>query len=293
MASFFNDVEVLWISRVDYKLNDNLSYHKHDDFYQLIYCIDGACTVEIDDVQRNIVSPVILFIPPGVDHGISDISAGGLKTLDTKFLISSDDLSSNCLNIPYVIKSVTKSVYALLTDIHRNGSARGTFYREYCDLLIGQILIKLIRRFSYNKEDIQHVTYLFQDRDLSQISTLIISIVKELYQSRITTAVFEDRVNYSYRYLSKKFHSETNMTPIEYVEYYRISKAKELLSFSDYTIKYISEYVGFMNVHQFSRSFGKVTNIPPGQWRKRAIYGIGKDVSIQPSFININQIMKL
>lgn len=59
------------------------------------------------------------------------------------------------------------------------------------------------------------------------------------------------------------------MTINEYLEQLRISKAKELLRFTEKGIGEIGSLCGFTDSHYFSRVFMKVEGISPREYRKR------------------------
>jgi AraC-like DNA-binding protein len=286
MADFFNDIEVLWISRFDYKPDWILASHAHKDFYQLIYCIDGSCTLLLNGRKHQISAPEVLFFPPNVKHGFIDITANGLKTLDTKFKIHSRKLSGYCKGLPCIIQVSSNEIYNQLETIHKNGNIQDILYEECCQLLIGQILIELMRETRETRAAEKPLPEFTEDRELSPIVTKIIEYIKAHYQERIDAGVLEKEMFYSYRYLSKFFHKEMNMTPIRFIESYKVLKARELLKNTEFEIKYISEILGYSNVHEFSRSFKRNVGIPPAHWRDTAWSEICKDVVIHSGFEN-------
>ncbi len=285
-SGIFNDIEVLWIARFDYKQNWLLSSHSHDDFFQLIYFVEGSCNVTLNGDVRRVESPAILFLPPSFEHGLSGVGVKGLKTLDTKFKITNPALSEICRLIPPAMTIYEDDIYSALEEIREEGEDRDCLYQEYCQLLLGRILIKLVRSSTSLRPDKALPATLSPGQDRSLIVSRIIGFLEHNYQKKITSDMLEDHIPYSYRYLSRLLEKEIGMTPIEYAEHYRILKAKELLSYGDYELKHISEIIGYPNIHQFSRSFKKVTGMPPGQWREQKRSGIGKDVVIHPEFEN-------
>ncbi|MDY4609104.1 MAG: AraC family transcriptional regulator [Sphaerochaetaceae bacterium] len=285
-SGIFNDIEVLWIARFDYKQNWLLSSHAHDDFFQLIYFVEGSCNVMLNGNAQRVESPAILFLPPAFEHGLSGVGAKGLKTLDTKFKVTNPALSEICRMIPPVMNIYEDDIYSALEEIRAEGEEQDYLYQEYCQLLLGRILIKLVRSSTSLKPDRTTQTSLTSGQERSLIASRIIGFLEHNYQKKITSDMLEDHIPYSYRYLSRLLEKEIGMTPIEYAEQYRILKAKELLSYGDYELKHISEIVGYPNIHQFSRSFKKVVGVPPGQWREQKRSGIGKDVVIHPEFEN-------
>lgn len=70
-------------------------------------------------------------------------------------------------------------------------------------------------------------------------------------------------------YLSHRFKAVTGFTFREYLIMQRISRAKELLLYTDYDITRVCMNSGFNNVNHFIRIFKKVENITPLQYRKK------------------------
>ena len=57
------------------------------------------------------------------------------------------------------------------------------------------------------------------------------------------------------------------MTPMQYITFLRITRAKELLRSTDYSIQEISSMVGYENPLYFSRIFKKQTGYSPSEYR--------------------------
>jgi AraC-like DNA-binding protein/mannose-6-phosphate isomerase-like protein (cupin superfamily) len=285
VANCFNDIEILWISRFDYRKNWILAPHVHEDLFQLIYCINGSCTLVLNGQAFHIQPQMTLFFPPGLEHGFINIKGGGLKTLDTKFRIHSRRLAAFCKRLPFIITN-SGEIYEELENIRGNGITKDILYEENCRLLLAQILIKLIRMTRSEKMAGSPEDDFTPNRRLSSLSGKVMEYIKAHYQEPVNSAELEQKLHYSYRYLSKFFHREMNMTPVQFGERYRVFKAKDLLKNSEMEIKNISETLNYSDIHQFTRSFKKVTGIPPAQWRKTAWSGICQDVVIHSGFEN-------
>ncbi|MNP45807.1 HTH-type transcriptional regulator YesS [compost metagenome] len=67
--------------------------------------------------------------------------------------------------------------------------------------------------------------------------------------------------------LSRFFKQTMDMNFVDYVLYYRISKAKEWLVYSDMTIKEISDRLRYTTTQNFTRVFKQITGVPPGKYR--------------------------
>ena len=69
-------------------------------------------------------------------------------------------------------------------------------------------------------------------------------------------------------YMSKIFRETYGTTIIAYLEQLRITKAKNLLRFSDMTVDEIAYRVGLKDANYFSRLFKKVEGMTPSQYRR-------------------------
>jgi AraC-like DNA-binding protein len=113
---------------------------------------------------------------------------------------------------------------------------------------------------------------IFRDRQNSQyhnISEKIIDMVHKYYDTDLTIEKCADALHYNANYLSGVFRKETNMTFSEYLTAYRFTIAKKWLSETDMTIKEMAEKLGYINSQNFIRSFRKLENVTPGQYREQ------------------------
>ena len=74
-------------------------------------------------------------------------------------------------------------------------------------------------------------------------------------------------------YLSRLFRKETGMSIVDYIQKERIEAACNMLSYSEYTVSQIGEYLCFANQSYFIRIFKKFMGITPAKYRKYAIHG--------------------
>ena len=65
----------------------------------------------------------------------------------------------------------------------------------------------------------------------------------------------------------RSFRRCIGMTPMQYITFIRITRAKELLRSTDYSIQEISSMVGYENPLYFSRIFKKQTGYSPSEYR--------------------------
>lgn len=86
-------------------------------------------------------------------------------------------------------------------------------------------------------------------------------------QNDFTASQLAEAMGCSHRQLNSLLQKHFSCTALEYVNDYRIQKAKLYLLSSDRSITQIAGLVGFKSVHYFSRVFKKVTGVSPQAFR--------------------------
>lgn len=103
---------------------------------------------------------------------------------------------------------------------------------------------------------------------LEVIKTII--FIEENYVGNITLNEASLNVNLSSSYLSYLFKKEMDINFIEYLNRYRIEKAKELLKTTHMKSYEIGKLVGLPENSYFSRTFKKISGVGPNEYRKKA-----------------------
>ncbi len=92
------------------------------------------------------------------------------------------------------------------------------------------------------------------------------------YTKPITLDDLSRQCNVSRQQVIRYFKSALNTTPIQYINHYRLSKAKELLFRQpQLNIKEIAAELGFENQHYFTRLFSATYGETPSHYRERAV----------------------
>ena len=91
--------------------------------------------------------------------------------------------------------------------------------------------------------------------------------IQEHYNEDISFEELAGRIGISYSYLRRLFNEELNMSITDFLNTYRIEKAKSLLKNSSLTLQKIAQRVGYNNVQSFKRYFKKYEGITPSEYR--------------------------
>ncbi len=96
----------------------------------------------------------------------------------------------------------------------------------------------------------------------------IIDYLHTHYESQITLDILAAYFHLSRGHLCRLFKKMTRMSPIEYLNFYRISTSTRLLRETDHEISDIALEIGFNNISYFNRTFKRYMHVTPGEYRK-------------------------
>ena len=131
------------------------------------------------------------------------------------------------------------------------------------DFLLNSFLFELFH-INYNAHLESHTK---TDSKLQYVESAI-SFIKQNYSKNITEKDVALDVNLSAKYLYKLFKKYKNVSPTDYLNGYRISRAKVLLKETSLSVSEISDAVGYNDPSYFVRVFKKYCDITPSKYRK-------------------------
>ena len=106
------------------------------------------------------------------------------------------------------------------------------------------------------------------DRDKLEKLKKALAYVEENYAEEIRISDIADASYISESYLRKIFAENYNMTPIQYVNFVRISHACKILQKEAISITDVARRVGFDNMSTFIKNFKRITGKTPKIWVK-------------------------
>ena len=94
-----------------------------------------------------------------------------------------------------------------------------------------------------------------------------ITFIEQNFQNDISIEDIANFCSLNRSYFGKIFRDATGQSPQDFLIHYRMTKAAELLKLTEFSIKDISNAVGYANQLHFSRAFKKIYQASPRQWR--------------------------
>lgn len=95
--------------------------------------------------------------------------------------------------------------------------------------------------------------------------------VREHFSTGVNLSTAADVAALEPTYFSKYFKRKTGTNFSKWVTRFRIEKATELLSSSNYRVSEVAFLVGFADVQSFSKSFKRETGTTPMQFKGRVL----------------------
>ena len=236
----FNETSDIW----------NLSWHDHP-FVELIYFLDGGARIHSDSDDLILSVFDLVLYPENLAHK-EDI-----------------DLSNNqeivCLGIEFPKPSGLHRIRRL-TDI--DSCLRWLFVEIHAQsvsdypqksILVDHLVRVLLHYISQ---------YLVDKSDEGDPISRVIHFIHENLSKRIFVEELANLANYSPSYLDRRFKDRTGMTPIQYLDDFRLNTAKSLLIRNDLNVTQVANLIGFDDPKYFSRRFTAHFGVSPSLYRE-------------------------
>ncbi len=126
-------------------------------------------------------------------------------------------------------------------------------------------------------EKLSHLLSLLMEQSWNPERSSITSLnaaakIKQLidmnYKKKVSLAELARETGYNKYYIIRMFKEQYGTTIGTYVQQLRVSKAKQLLRFSELSVEDIGLQTGFSDANYFSRVFRKIEGVSPATYRK-------------------------
>lgn len=166
------------------------------------------------------------------------------------------------------IKSIYTQLYYIGTKVLANKgiSEVELMGNQYINFSTQAYIISPIQMYSYLMLLYQAICGL-KTKDKKISLTEIKEYVDSHFNEDIYLENIADAFHTSAKYMSRLLKEALDMPYKQYLNYIRISKAKELLTTSTLTIEAIAAKVGFNNRTSFIRSFKTIEGVSPSEYR--------------------------
>jgi two-component system, response regulator YesN len=210
------------------------------------------------DVERNLISAVIRGEEEQARAILNQVI---LKNFQEK------DLNGEIIN---------EFIFSLVATVNRVFQQMNRVYSDFFNN--GNTPYKQLMECKNKKELANRILYIFNiiaskiNSDSEQIDNNLadrmISFIHDNYNRDIALCDIAEHFNLSTGYISTMFKVYTGDNFKDYLNIYRVERAKELLEKGEYKVNEVAGMVGCNNLNTFLRIFKKYVGISPGQYTK-------------------------
>ncbi len=254
-----------------YDLLAPLHYHREFEF---LVITEGVVNVQIEKESYTLQKGEGVFINSGCIHMIS-----GMDKTEHGFIALVFDYSLLCHESDKIFMSYIKHIinHSLLLPI--------SLPKEICIHI--QKLCSIFKEASfghefYIKSSLYHILFLLIQNARrvkapvqsvkSSIIKTVIDYIKENYSKTISLQELADYVHTSREYLCRIFNEITSVSPVVYLNQYRIQQSTFLLLDSSFSISDIAFSCGFHNSSYFNKLFKRYMGCTPTEFREKSLF---------------------
>ena len=238
--------------------------HSHA-FFHYIYLLRGHTRVTADGESYHTEPGSLVLLPPGVVHDI--ISEDTSCCLDLKFSCS-ERLAAQLAELTRYVRAVGQRENDLIRNVFEEAVGQEPAYDEIINIRLYELLILLLRKRDGRERPWLLVGHSEASRSNENIRR-ILQTVEEKLEQPIKVSELAQQCGYSENYFRQIFRECVGLSPNAYINQRKLSKAKELMLYSELNISQIAESLGYQSIHYFSRLFKKTVGIAPTDYISR------------------------
>ncbi len=231
--------------------------------YQIVYITDGEGVYENQSVKYKITPGSLIFTKPGQWHRYKPMKSIGWVEQYVGF---SGSIAHQMYGRPWFTQKNS------VVNVGYREEMIDTYYKifnyvidekpGYQQIAAGMIMKLLGFIVSFDKQKD------FTGKRVEKIIQNACFTVRENVESQINFQSFAEENNIGYSYFRKMFKKYTGVPPVQYHLDLKLLRAKEMLLYTEKSIKEISYELGFQSIYYFSRIFKNKLGVSPSEIRK-------------------------
>lgn len=257
--------------------------HQHWHYYmEILYMIEGTVSVLSDGDKKHLLSPgdMIALLPKEL-HGVYRVNPGEhlryyVLKFDLNLFHESRDFipplkalifqSGDESCTPTVFTREALSPYPVDSYFHTLSyeyNEKNYGYHAAMRSAVTNILLTMVRVWRTLGFQPSLQTTQPPDHSIDTITEYIDFHSNQVLKVEELAA----RCNMSYSFFAKKFKQIYGRSCKEYIEYIRVTKAEDMLLFTDFDLTFISQETGFSDCSHMIKTFKKYKHVTPKQYR--------------------------
>lgn len=250
----------------------DMTHHWHDH-YEILHIVSGSFHLTLDNETKTYNAGDVIFITGGMLHGGNpqDSCVYDSIVFDLQMLMKDNHACAktiyNIMNHKIIVNTCLSDGNDRITPIINSISYALAGKRIGYEFMTQGLLYQLIGVILEEKLYKENFTDALLNEHLNSVKD-VLAYISDNYYNNITLESLAKIAGMNPKYFCRYFKSMTERTPIDYLNYYRIECACELLSTKDISIKETAISCGFNDESYFIKTFHKYKGITPKQFTR-------------------------
>lgn len=249
----------------------DMQYHWHTQ-YEIIRIISGTFQLKLEKSTMLCQAGDVIFITSGMLHGGTPHDCiYECIVFDLQILLKNNhacsriirDIIDQKITVNTRLSETSETVPAIVHDLCHALSSKKTGYEFMVQGYLYHLLGTIIHEHLYEQA---HQNIISAER-ISSVKN-VLTFISDNYSNNISLDDLSRIAGMNPKYFCRYFRCLTGRTPIDYLNYYRIECASEMLSTKDITIREVAISCGFNDESYFIKTFNKYKGITPKQFMK-------------------------
>lgn len=264
---FDKELNIIWFSKEVYLKNTGLKPHSHN-YFHYIYILKGRGKISIADKEFMVVSDDFLLTGINVPHSLLALSEEGLNVIEIKFNIMDPELKNMMLIPQFRLNMENTGIRGKLESMVREGMNKDAFFKEIICAKFAQVLLVTLRESLRSADEKKEVHDVDDEENKYGVLKDVLEYINSNFSEDLNLDFLAKSARMSKYHFIRTFKSICGLTPIQYISNLRISKARELMLYSDLNVTQIAEKSGFNDARYFSQVFKNKEGITPFRYLK-------------------------
>ncbi len=258
-----------------------LKYPVRLNAYAAIYCTRGHFDIDINVTTFRVHQDTMLFYVPGSTMQIKESEIDKLMDSEAVLLAATRDflkggqinfnglfdqsvrlLSSPCITIDNEGKRILTDYYTLVSDLYKTNLLGAK--DAICS--IGTSLMCLLGNIWNGELSKQQIAKSTKSRTQMKYEEFL-ALVSENFMTEKGVAFYAEKMYMTPKYLTTLVKNASGKTATDWIDTFLVLEAKNLLKYSDLTVKEIGYRLNFQSIPSFHKFFKAQTGMTPNEYR--------------------------
>jgi len=279
-TQLLNELPILGRMHLFEAIPNALRADKHAGEYEIHYVLSGTLGFWVGDRTHEVRPGMTFFTQPGELHGGVDatLQPGEWYWLRLRFPPKNEPLPELSRKSSAELRKGLAGVrshlfpgsvqlrncFAKLIEEHRQSTVHNTLMAR---LVLHELIITVVRDYARAQAQVDNASPFISAPIQQAVQWIQAHLAEELPSIDDIAA----QVGLSESHFRRRFSDETGFSPLEYVTWQRILRAKQLLMNTKVSVTKLAFDLGFHSSAYFTQVFRKLTGMTPSEYRARYV----------------------